>query len=123
MHARPDLVETWTALAAEVPSESVYLVHAVNVLVYPLASLLEEAGRVREGEQFVARTLPEWVKLARNDREDHRDMLAEATGLWARFLVSLGKRQQAEQLAVAAVEKWPGSARALVALDRGHGAK
>jgi tetratricopeptide (TPR) repeat protein len=107
--------ELWRKLAADVPAEPVYLVHAVNAFLYPLAPLLEQAGRASEAEQFVARALPEWTKLARNDREDHRNALADATGLWARLLFDLGKRQQAEQLAAKAVEQWPENAHALIA--------
>ena len=44
-------------------------------------------------------------------------MLAEATGLWARLLLDLGKRQQAEQLA-AKLEQWPENAHLLLARGR-----
>jgi tetratricopeptide (TPR) repeat protein/serine/threonine protein kinase len=110
--------EMWTRLAADVPSEPAYLMHAVNAFAYPLGPLLQEQGRAAEAEQFLARTIPEWRKLAREDREEHRNVLADATGLWARLLVGLGKQQQAEQLAAEVVEQLPNNAHAMIARGR-----
>jgi serine/threonine protein kinase/Tfp pilus assembly protein PilF len=108
-------VELWTNLAADVPTEPVYLVHAVNAVLYPFPQLLQETGRATEAEQFLARAIPEWEKLARDDHEEHRNALARATELWARILFDLGKRQQAEQIVAKMVERWPKNAHALIA--------
>lgn len=108
-------IELWTKLAAEAPAEPAYLRYAVNAFVFELAPRLQETGRVAEAEQFLAGAHTEWIKLVRNDLEQHRNALAEATGLWARLLFNLGKPQQAEQIAVEAVERWPQNAHALIA--------
>src|SRR5205823_4543711 len=110
-------IEVWTKLAADAPAEPVYLLHVVNSFLHHLAPLLKETGRAAEAEQFASRAMPEWTKLARNDREDHRNVLADATGLWARLLLDLGKRQQAEQLA-AKLEQGPENAHLLFARGR-----
>src|SRR5207249_1572441 len=106
-------IELWTKLAADAPAEPVYLLHAVNSFLHHLAPLLQETGRAADAEQFLARAMPEWAKLARNDREDHRNVLADVTGLWAQLLLDLGKRQQAEQIA-AKLEQWPENAHFLL---------
>jgi serine/threonine protein kinase/Tfp pilus assembly protein PilF len=111
-------IELWTKLAADAPTEPAYLVHAVNAVLYPLPTLLQETGRAADAERFLARAIPEWAKLARNDREDHRNVLADVSGFWAQLLFDLGKRQQAEEIVAKAVEQWPKNAHALIARGR-----
>src|SRR5262245_15607614 len=59
--------------------------------------------------------MPELGKLARDDCEEHRDVLAHATELWAQMLFDLGKRQQAEEIVAKTVEQWPNNPHALIA--------
>jgi serine/threonine protein kinase/Tfp pilus assembly protein PilF len=117
----------WTNLAVDVPNESIYRVHAANVLTYQLTAILTAGNRLAEAAQTIRQGIAALEKLAVEfpDRNEYRRNLGEAYLILSGQYLAAQRSAEAEQLCSKALERWPdhpfilaGRARSYLALKQ-----
>ena len=88
----------WEKLAADVPSQPIYRVHAAVTYGYDLAAVLAEGGQAQEAAEATRQAVVLFEKLAADFPEDgHGGHLLECRFKLGVLLAAGGRFQQAEQ--------------------------